>query len=57
MEQKKIGIVILATNSYFVLGVNFIKRFSHPYKVVDLRETAHRRFDDLILEITKTPTA
>jgi hypothetical protein len=34
-----------------------IKRTTHPYKVVDLRETAHRRFDDLILEITKTPTA
>lgn len=32
MEQKKIGIVILATNSYFVLGVNFMRRFSHHYK-------------------------
>jgi hypothetical protein len=32
MEQKKIGIVILATNAYFVLGVTFIKKFSHHYK-------------------------
>ena len=32
MEQKKIGIVILATNSYFVLGVHLIKKFSHHYK-------------------------
>ena len=32
MEQQKIGIVILATNAYFVLGVNFIKKFSHHYK-------------------------
>ena len=32
MEQQKIGIVILATNSYFVLGVRFIKKFSHHYK-------------------------
>lgn len=32
MEQKKVGIVILATNAYFVLGVNFIKKFSHHYK-------------------------
>lgn len=28
----KIGIVILATNSYFVLGVRFIKRFMHFYQ-------------------------
>jgi hypothetical protein len=28
----KIGIVILATNSYFVLGVRFIKKFMHHYK-------------------------
>ena len=32
MEQQKIGIVILATNAYFVLGVRFIKKFSHHYK-------------------------
>ena len=32
MEQKKIGIVILATNAYFVLGVHLIKKFSHHYK-------------------------
>lgn len=30
--MKKMGIVILATNSYFVLGVRFIKRFNHFYK-------------------------
>lgn len=30
--MKKIGIVILATNAYFVLGVNFIKKFLHHYK-------------------------
>ncbi len=29
---NKIGIVILATNAYFVLGVRFIKKFSHHYK-------------------------
>jgi hypothetical protein len=27
MEQKKVGIVILATNAYFVLGVNFMRKF------------------------------
>jgi hypothetical protein len=32
MEKKKIGIVILATNAYFVLGVRFIKKFIHHYK-------------------------
>lgn len=32
MEKKKVGIVILATNAYFVLGVTFIKKFSHHYK-------------------------
>tara|TARA_R110000868_G_scaffold14426_4_gene67244 strand:+ start:41150 stop:41911 length:762 start_codon:yes stop_codon:yes gene_type:complete len=32
MEQQKIGIVILATNAYFVLGVRFIKKFMHHYK-------------------------
>ena len=30
--MSNIGIVILATNSYFVLGINFIKKFSHYYK-------------------------
>lgn len=30
--MKKIGIVILATNAYFVLGVRFVKRFNHYYK-------------------------
>ena len=30
--MSKIGIVILATNSYFVLGVRFIKKFMHHYK-------------------------
>jgi hypothetical protein len=30
--MKKIGIVILATNAYFVLGIRFIKRFNHFYK-------------------------
>jgi hypothetical protein len=29
--MKKIGIVILATNAYFVLGIRFIKRFNHFY--------------------------
>jgi hypothetical protein len=28
----KIGIVILATNAYFVLGIRFIKKFMHHYK-------------------------
>jgi hypothetical protein len=32
MENKKIGIVILATNAYFVLGVRFIKKFMHHYR-------------------------
>ena len=32
MEKKRIGIVILATNAYFVLGINFIKKFAHHYK-------------------------
>lgn len=31
MENKKIGIVILATNSYFILGLRFIKKFTHHY--------------------------
>jgi hypothetical protein len=30
--MNKIGIVILATNAYFVLGVRFIKNFTHHYK-------------------------
>lgn len=30
--MKNIGIVILATNAYFVLGINFIKKFMHHYK-------------------------
>jgi hypothetical protein len=30
--MKKIGVVIVATNAYFVLGVRFIKKFSHYYK-------------------------
>jgi len=30
--NKRIGIVILATNAYFVLGVHLIKKFSHHYK-------------------------
>lgn len=28
----KIGIIVLATNAYFVLGVRFMKRFMHFYK-------------------------
>lgn len=31
MEKKRIGIVILATNAYFVLGIRFIKKFVHHY--------------------------
>lgn len=30
--MPNIGIVILATNAYFVLGVRFIKKFMHHYK-------------------------
>lgn len=30
--MKKIGIVVLATNAYFILGVKFIKKFIHHYK-------------------------
>ena len=30
--MSKIGIVIIATNSYFVLGIRFIKKFMHHYK-------------------------
>ena len=32
IDKKKIGIVILATNAYFVLGIRFIKKFIHYYK-------------------------
>lgn len=32
MENKKIGIAILATNAYFILGIRFIKKFMHHYK-------------------------
>ena len=32
MEKKKVGIVILATNAYFVLGVNFARNFMQYYK-------------------------
>lgn len=30
--MPNIGIVILATNAYFILGIRFIKRFMHYYK-------------------------
>jgi hypothetical protein len=30
--KKRIGIVIIATNSYFVLGLRFINKFNHYYK-------------------------
>lgn len=30
--MSKIGIVILATNAYFALGIRFIKKFMHHYK-------------------------
>jgi hypothetical protein len=30
--MKKVGIVILATNAYFVLGVHLMRKFSHYYK-------------------------
>ena len=30
-NNKNIGIIILATNAYFVLGIKFIKRFMHYY--------------------------
>ncbi len=30
--MKRIGIVLLATNAYFILGIRFIKRFLHFYK-------------------------
>lgn len=31
-DDKKIGIVILATNAYFVLGIRLIKKFLYHYK-------------------------
>jgi hypothetical protein len=30
--MSNIGIVLLATNSYFILGIRFIKKFMHHYK-------------------------
>ena len=30
--DENIGIVIIATNAYFVLGVRFIKKFAYHYK-------------------------
>lgn len=30
--MRKIGIVVIATNAYFVLGIRFIKKFMHHYK-------------------------
>lgn len=33
-----------------------IKHTNYPYKIVDLRQSAPNRFDDLILEITKIKT-
>ena len=32
MKTQEIGIVILATNAYLVLGLRFVRRFSHFYK-------------------------
>lgn len=32
MKKEEIGIVIVATNAYFILGVRFIRRFMHFYK-------------------------
>jgi hypothetical protein len=31
-KPKRIGIVVLATNAYFILGLRFIKRFHHFYE-------------------------
>jgi len=31
IDKKRIGIVILATNAYFVLGIRFIKKFMYYY--------------------------
>jgi len=30
--MSRIGIVVLATNAYFILGIRFIKKFMHHYK-------------------------
>lgn len=43
--SNKIGIVIIATNAYFVLGVRFIKKFVHHYKG-DSHITFHFFSDD-----------
>lgn len=32
MNKKEIGIVIIATNAYFILGVRFIRKFSYFYR-------------------------
>lgn len=32
MKKEEIGIVILATNAYFILGLRFVRRFMHFYK-------------------------
>lgn len=32
MKKEKVGIVIIATNMYYILGIRFIKRFLHFYK-------------------------
>jgi hypothetical protein len=32
VAMKKIGVVVLATNLYFILGLRFIRRFHHFYK-------------------------
>lgn len=32
MSKQEIGIVVVATNAYFVLGLRFITRFNHFYK-------------------------
>lgn len=32
MKKEEIGIIILATNAYFILGVRFVRRFLHFYK-------------------------
>lgn len=32
MKSKNVGIVIIATNAYYILGIRFIKRFLHFYK-------------------------
>ena len=31
MDKTRIGIVVIATNAYFVLGIRFIKKFMHYY--------------------------